>query len=299
MKRYVNSLPEISGNYDDSKWVTADNTYTPNPTKPTTPVVLYASDYGFHSGNILWRGHFTASGGENIFNLTIQGGNAFGYSVWDNDKYLGSFAGSAEPSADNGSYALTAWMKGSSHVITILQDHMGLEQSWFGGQENFKLTRGLSDYSFGGATPTLKYWKVTGNLGGEKFVDWARGGLNEGGLFAVRKGYHLPGLDDSAWASKSPLKGLTGPGVELYRAVFDLNVPDGVDYPMSVDIGGSTDTAFRVEIYVNGWQFGKYINNIGPQKSFPVRKYYSLYYGCPQVAACLKKMLTVCLLMLL
>ncbi|KAK6539096.1 hypothetical protein TWF694_010635 [Orbilia ellipsospora] len=71
--KYINSLPEISGNYDDSKWVTADNTYTPNPTKPTTPVILYASDYGFHSGNILWRGHFTASGGENLFNLTIQG----------------------------------------------------------------------------------------------------------------------------------------------------------------------------------------------------------------------------------
>lgn len=128
---------------------------------------------------------------------------------------------------------------------------MGLEQNWFGGEENFKSFRGLSDYSFGGATPTLKHWKLTGNLGGEKFVDWARGGYNEGGLFAVRKGYHLPGFDDSKWASKSPLKGISGPGVEFYRTTFSLNIPDGVDYPISIDFGNEVKESYRVEIYVN------------------------------------------------
>ncbi|KAK6536689.1 hypothetical protein TWF281_000910 [Arthrobotrys megalospora] len=277
--KYINTLPEVSSGYDDSSWVTADHTYTPNKIKPLTPVILYASDYGFHSGNILWRGHFTATGGENEFNLSIQGGNAFAYSVWDNDKYLGSFTGAPAPSAHNGSYTLAPWTKGSNHVITILQDHMGLEQNWFGGEENFKSFRGLSDYSFGGATPTLKQWKLTGNLGGEKFVDWARGGYNEGGLFAVRKGYHLPGFDDSNWASKSPLKGLTGPGVEFYRTTFNLNIPDGVDYPMAIDFGNSIKESYRVEIYVNGWQFGKYIDDIGPQKSFPIPQGILNYKG--------------------
>ncbi|KAJ6261167.1 Beta-galactosidase [Drechslerella dactyloides] len=278
--KYIDSLPEVSGSYDDSKWVTADHTYTHNKIKPTTPVILYASDYGFHSGNILWRGHFTAAGGETTFNLTIQGGNAFAYSVWDGDEYLGSFRGAPAPSAHNGSYMLAGpWKPGSSHVITILQDHMGLEQNWFGGEENFKSFRGLSDYSFGGATPMLKHWKVTGNLGGEKFADWARGGYNEGGLYAVRKGFHLPGLDDSKWDSKSPLKGINGPGIEFYRTTFTLNVPNGVDYPMSIDFGSRTNKSLRVEIYVNGWQFGKYTDDIGPQTSFPVPQGILNYKG--------------------
>jgi len=31
---------------------------------------------------------------------------------------------------------------------------------------------------------------------------------------------------------------------------------------------------FRIkQFYVNGYQFGKYVNHIGPQKVFPVRKF--------------------------
>ena len=29
-------------------------------------------------------------------------------------------------------------------------------------------------------------------------------------------------------------------------------------------------SAYRIQIYVNGWQFGKYVHNIGPQFKFPV-----------------------------
>ncbi|KAF3930778.1 Beta-galactosidase [Dactylellina cionopaga] len=165
----ADSLPEISSSYDDSKWVTADNTYTPNTQKPSTKEILYASDYGFHSGNILWRGHFEASGGEEEFWFDIQGGRAFGFSVWDNDFYLGFWEGDVTTERHKSSFKLqTSWKEGEKHIITILQDHMGLEENWTAATEQFKAPRGLFDYGFKGANPKSVTWKLTGNLGGEK-----------------------------------------------------------------------------------------------------------------------------------
>ncbi|KAF3941289.1 Beta-galactosidase [Dactylella cylindrospora] len=72
-QRFANSLPEIQSSYDDTPWVTCSNTHTPNAEKPATKEILYASDYGFHSGNILWRGHFEGTGGETEFWAEVQG----------------------------------------------------------------------------------------------------------------------------------------------------------------------------------------------------------------------------------
>jgi beta-galactosidase len=44
--KYSDALPEAGTTYDDSNWVVADHTATPNPTKPKTLPVLYADDYG-------------------------------------------------------------------------------------------------------------------------------------------------------------------------------------------------------------------------------------------------------------
>ena len=59
-----------------------------------------------------------------------------------------------------------------------------------------------------------------------------------------------------------------------YRTSFNLNVPAGVDYPLALLVSNSTsNTHYRAQFYVNGYQFGKYVNSIGPQRSFPVREY--------------------------
>ncbi|KAF3916175.1 Beta-galactosidase [Arthrobotrys entomopaga] len=126
----ADSLPEIQSSYNDSKWVSASNTDTPNSQKPSTPVILYASDYGFHTGNILWRGHFTATGGESAFKVTVQGGSGFGYSVWDNGVFIGAWTGNGGSSSHSDTFTLSTWSKGSKHVITVVQDHSGLEQNW-------------------------------------------------------------------------------------------------------------------------------------------------------------------------
>ncbi|KAF8134502.1 hypothetical protein EV363DRAFT_895802 [Boletus edulis] len=47
-----------------------------------------------HTGNILWRAHFTSTGSETGFTLNVQGVNAFGYSVWLDETRHYNLAGS-------------------------------------------------------------------------------------------------------------------------------------------------------------------------------------------------------------
>ncbi|KAJ7237206.1 glycoside hydrolase family 35 protein [Mycena haematopus] len=269
----ADSLPEIQPQYSDALWTVADHTTTVNPAPPNTTLVLYAGDYGFHTGNILWRAHFNATGREESFAVAVQGGSAFGFSVWLDATYLGAWEGDAVTSVFNGTFPFaTSLLKGSTHVLTILQDHMGNEENWWAAGDDFKTPRGILSYSFqGSVATTVSEWKVAGNLGGENYVDNSRGPLNEGGLFAERQGWHLPGFDDAAWDVGAPTQGIARAGVAFYRTSFALNIPAGVDYPLALVLTNSTTNPhFRAQLYVNGWQFGKYVNHIGPQTSFPV-----------------------------
>ncbi|KAF7353098.1 Beta-galactosidase [Mycena venus] len=244
----ADSLPEIQSQYSDALWTVADHKTTINPTPPNTTVVLYAGDYGFHTGNILWRAHFNATGPETGFAAQLQG--------------------DAVTSAFNGTFSFpTVLPKGSTHVLTILQDHMGNEENWWAAGDDFKTPRGILSYSFLG-NPTTTY------------ADHSRGAFNEGGLFAERQGWHLPGFNDAAWAVGAPTQGIAHAGVAFYRTSFDLNIPAGVDYPLALVFTNSTaNPHFRAQLYVNGWQFGKYVNNIGPQTSFPVPQGILNYNG--------------------
>ncbi|KAG5733968.1 putative beta-galactosidase A [Termitomyces sp. T112] len=278
----ADSLPEIKADYSDVEWTVANHTVTINPTPPTTPVVLFAGDYGYHTGNILWRGHFTATGDETAFSAQIQGGSAFGFSIWLDSTFIGSWEGNAVCSEYTSISQFPSLLdEGSTHVLTILQDHMGLEENWWAAGEDFKNPRGILNYTFfGRSVPTVTVWKVTGNLGGESYADKTRGGLNEGGLYGERQGWHLPGFDDAKWAVGKPTAGISNAGVSFYRTTFNLNIPEGVDYPLALVVGNSTTHPHvRSQLYVNGYNFGKYVNNIGPQKSFPVPQGVLNYNG--------------------
>lgn len=166
----ADSLPEINPKYSDAKWTVADHTTTVNPNLHNTSVVLWAGDYGYHTGNILWRAHFSASGSETGFALDIQGGTAFAYSIWLDSTYLGSWVGDSLTSEHQGTFNFPAFLKaGSAHVLTILQDHMGYDGDWWAASDSFKQPRGIRSYSFlgKGVLPQVSTWKLTGNLGGE------------------------------------------------------------------------------------------------------------------------------------
>jgi beta-galactosidase len=166
-------------------------------------------------------------------------------------------------------------------VITVVIDNMGLDEDWTVGEEEMKNPRGILNYSLSGHSASAITWKLTGNLGGEDYQDTVRGPLNEGGLYAERQGFHQPQPPTQKWASSSPFTGLSKPGIQFYSTSFDLNVPKGWDVPLYFNFGNTTTppVAYRAQLYVNGYQYGKYVNNIGPQTSFPVPEGILNYRG--------------------
>jgi hypothetical protein len=80
-----------------------------------------------------------------------------------------------------------------------------------------KTPRGILDYSLdGGHKLSDIKWKVTGNLGGENYVDRTRGPLNEGGMYGERQGWHLPRPPTQKLLRSSPLEGISKAGVAFY-----------------------------------------------------------------------------------
>lgn len=293
--KYIDSLPEIQANYDDSKWKVADLKKTYNSLRPlTTPVSLYSSDYGFHTGTLLYRGIFKAIGNETSFYAWTQGGSAFGSSIFLGDQLLGSWRGYDAATNGNKTVTLPNLTAGKEYTITIVIDNQGLDESYSIGADTAKNPRGVLNYILTGRSQSDISWKLTGNLGGEDYIDISRGPLNEGGLFAERNGLHLPGALSAnvGWkASKGPVSdGITSAGIGFFATEFDLNLPKGWDLPMSFTFtngtsssnstgAGSSVSAYRVQLYVNGWQYGKYVNNVGPQTNFPVPEGILNYRG--------------------
>ncbi|KAJ6015375.1 beta-galactosidase [Penicillium herquei] len=285
--RYIDSLPEIQSNYKDQHWTVCNHTHTTNPRNLTTPFSMYAADYGYHSGSLIYRGHFIANGSENALYLLTEGGYAYGHSVWLNDTHLGSWPGVSTEMFHNETLSLPQGrlQSGTPYIITILIDHMGYDESFPANASFLKDPRGLVDYSLHGRAKEAVNWKITGNLGGEQYFDHSRGPLNEGASFAERHGYHLPGapLSEEFTASFAPTKiTINQPGLGFWATYFNLSLPADYDIPISVvfsnttllsnitDTSSSRPARFRCVLFVNGWQFGKYVNHIGPQSHFPI-----------------------------
>ncbi|KAH8834879.1 glycoside hydrolase family 35 protein [Flagelloscypha sp. PMI_526] len=265
------SLPEINIDFDDSDFTLADQTTTNITNLPPTAgdKVLYSQQYEFYGGNIIFRGHFNATGLETGVSLDVFGGYAFAYTAWLNSVFLGSNQGTASVSERKDTWVIPGGTLrvGENNVLVVLMDHTGFSSLLVNGG---KEPRGIRGYSFVGANTTFMEWRLQGNQGSAKnAADMFRGYLNEGGLYGERVGAHLPGFPTTDWVVGSPMEGLKSAGVNFYRTTFDLNIPEGYDVPIALSITPSASTSrFRAQIYINGWQFGKYVNDIGPQTLF-------------------------------
>lgn len=67
-------------------------------------------------------------------------------------------------------------------MITVVIDHMGLNDNWVIVTDTMKYPRGILNFLLIGRDKSDVTWKLTGNLGGEEFVDKIRRPLNEGGI---------------------------------------------------------------------------------------------------------------------
>ncbi|EUC48685.1 glycoside hydrolase family 35 protein [Bipolaris oryzae ATCC 44560] len=269
----ADSSPEIQPSFDDGNWVVANKTTTLSPVKPLTLPVLFSSDYKFYTGAKIYRGYFSgkiATG----FNITVQGGVAAGWNAWLNGQALGYHGGNASLTSTTAQLSFgNATMLEQGNVLTVITDYTGHDQTSTGpaGAQNPRGILGAQLLTANGTKLPFDQWKIQGNAGGEKNLDPVRGPMNEGGLYGERLGWHLPGFDTASWKSASPtVEGAEGAAIRWFTTTFPLDIDADLDVPIGIELGAPKGTIARVMLFVNGYQYGKFVPHIGPQTRFPV-----------------------------
>lgn len=241
----------------------ANKTSTPNKIKPASNnPILFVDEYAIHVGNHIFRATFstTSTPPTGIF-LDLTGGLAFGYSVWLNSRYLGSYLGRSYSGSGASTFQIpneTLQPPSNSgakneNVLIIVMDNSGHEL-----REGATDPRGIYNATLLGPSPDgYKFtdWKIAGTAGsalGIRDIDPVRGPLNEGGLYAERVGMHLPGYPDDGpgWSTtldnhnsdrtlvgKSNSTGsrlvVASPGIRIFRTTVPLHVPPELDVSIS------------------------------------------------------------------
>jgi beta-galactosidase GanA len=274
--RSADSLPEIAPNYDDSKWTVCNKNSTLSPTAPASLPVLFASDYGFYSGAKVYRGYFDGVNSSAVY-ISTSGGLGFGWNAWLNGQLIGGHEGNGSLTNIAANLSLpSSALKLKHNVITVVVDYHGHDEtSTANGVENPRGILGAYLLPAGTATNTgFKLWKIAGNAGGPANIDPVRGPMNEGGLYAERLGWFLPGFDTDArshtFGHSSPYEGLNKSGIVFYTTDFYLNIDQDLDVPLGFEFSAPNGTVARVMLWVNGYQYGKYVPQLGPQTRFPV-----------------------------
>lgn len=267
--------PETATGFDDSTWAVADKTTTNSYTTPGTLPVLFADDYGFHTGNTWYRGKFRIPTGgtapTGISLSALSGGTAGAFSVWVNGTFVKTVQGSTLQQVFTFP-AGTLKTDGTDNVVSVLTVNMGHEEDYQSDNTN-KTARGLTSAKLVGlpsAQGTQVTWRIQGTRGGENGLDTTRGPLNTGGLYGERSGWSLPDHPDTSWAPVTLPASKARAGVTWYRTTTALALPKGQDTSIALNIADDPARHYRAEIYVNGWQLGNYVNDVGPQHTFPI-----------------------------
>ncbi|MEW2048768.1 beta-galactosidase [Streptomyces sp. NPDC005476] len=268
---YKEEAPEAAPGFDDSSWTTADHLTAADPDLAESLPVLAMDEYGFHHGNVWYRGRFRTTGAATALALDATTGNTGQYAVWLNGRYLGSSSGAHTFDIPAG--ALKAGERGGDNVLSVLVENAGHNEEW--GHDYSKEPRGLLGAEVIGGASTLT-WKIQGSRGGEDPADTARGPYNNGGLYGERAGWSLPGYSDGDWKSTTLARQTrrTGPGVRWYRTSARLDLPQDQDNALALELAGAAGgrTGYRAQIFVNGWLIGRYLPGTGPQSRFVIPK---------------------------
>ncbi|KAI1125308.1 glycoside hydrolase superfamily [Nemania abortiva] len=296
----ADSLPEIRSDYDASgiAWKIANHTNTSNPTAPASNnPVLYVDDYGVHAGSHIYRATFPTSEKPptGVF-INLSGGLAFGYSVWLNSQFIGSWLGLSyiDKQGIELSFKNATLSSGKDNVLVVLMDNSGHDQ-----RSAALNPRGITNATLvGPGTYSFSEWKIAGTATEENaLLDPVRGFLNEGGLYAERVGMHLPGYPDAKWEvskTASSVLSVEGAGVRIFRTQVPLNIPSGVDVSISFRLTAPSDATFtsktgktnqvRALLFVNGYQYGRFNPYIGNQIDYPVPPGILNYKGKNDIA---------------
>ncbi|NLS26509.1 hypothetical protein S2M10_14920 [Sphingomonas sp. S2M10] len=272
--------PEAAPEFDDSGWQAIDNrAYASITARPDGVPNMLMDAYGFHEGDVWYRGRFEGSTAAKRIRIHYGAGGAGMLQLFLDGKLVGSDeipAGLPRPITTGvAEFTLPEAARApGTHVLSVMVRNNG--HNWDLDADDFhKEARGIVFASVepaGGpsfAVPVA--WKIQGRKGGEGLPDPARGVANTGGQYGERMGWHLPGFDDRGWKTETP----AAPGTTWYRSRFTLHVPKSQDATIGVAFGDtarprSPGARYRVLLFVNGWNMGQFIAHVGPQRIFPV-----------------------------
>ncbi|MEV6916576.1 beta-galactosidase [Amycolatopsis sp. NPDC051106] len=258
--------PEAAVGHDDTAWRAADLTSTASTTKPPAgQPVLTADDYGFHTGDVWYRGHYRGATPDRI-SLVYGGGGAGMLQAWLDGRYLGQHvlpsALAAPPTTGTATFTVPEDLRGDGdHLLSVMVRGDGRNEDG-GVNDAHKEGRGLISASLTGVA-----WKIQGGV-----ADPVRGPLNNGGLDGERAGWSLPGYPDRRWAPAVVPATTAAPGTTWYRTGFTLHVPRGHDASLGLTIGDPavprSGGHYRALVFLNGWNLGQYVADVGPQHTF-------------------------------
>ncbi|MEP9402309.1 glycoside hydrolase family 35 protein [Sphingomonas silueang] len=281
--RTAPGTPEAEPGFDDSGWQAIDNrAYASITARPDGQPNMLMDAYGFHDGDVWYRGRFTGTPDAQRLRIYYGAGGSGLAQVFLDGKLIGQdeLPGGLPRPITTGTATIAlpdAARTPGEHVLSVMVRNNG--HNWDLDADDFhKEARGLVSASIekqaGQSFAIPVAWKIQGRQGGEDIVDPVRGVPNNGGQYGERMGWHLPGFDDARWAKVS-LPAATAPaGTSWYRTQFDLNVPKGQDATIGVAFGDASvprsPVDYRVLIFVNGWHMGQFIAHVGPQRTFVV-----------------------------
>ena len=173
----------------------------------------------------------------------------------------GAHAGTVRTGTASGnqSSSATFGLGAGEHEVSVLVRNMGHNEDG-GSNDNHKAPRGLLSAQVDGTAT----WRIQGVDG----VDPVRGPQNGGGLFGERAGWSLPHFDDRPWTEVSLPHSTGAPGIAWYRTTARLDLPRDQDVPVGLRFSDDPGRHYRALIFVNGWNVGQYVNDVGPQHSF-------------------------------
>jgi len=303
---------EAATDYDDSAWTSADATtsrqsedypgilrYPGNRDRNQqgpgsyAGVVLDSNHYGFHSGSVWYRAHYTAASSDPTLSFQAtaskgapaQGRNPGFAQVWVNGQYAGALSATGDwQSVKAPAGAVRA---GQRVVVAVLVNNLGLSLDWnngaWGSLSQSKENRGLYDAALDAQGAVT--WRINGATTAsarDAATNPSGTVYNNGGLGGERAGWHMPALQDSSWERTDDLHAAR-PGVTWYRSHVTLDVPDSQDTAWHLDVSSSRLPAradhSQVTLFVNGWNTGVYIGDAGPQSSFTIPSAFLNHHG--------------------
>jgi len=281
--RMAKGSPEADPAFDDSGWQAIDNRASASITaRPDGQPNMGMDAYGFHDGDVWYRGRFTGTPDAKALSLYYGAGGSGLVQAWVDGQFIGEAetpGGLPRPiTTGTARFALPASAQSGEHILSVMVRNNG--HNWDLDSDDFhKEARGLISASLEGGSSGRSFavpimWKIQGKRGGETLADPTRGPANNGGLYGERMGWHLPGFDDKRWAKATVPATQAEAGTSWYRTSFDLAVPKGQDATIALSFGDATKprspVRYRVLMFVNGWNMGQFIAHVGPQRTFPI-----------------------------